>query len=367
MRRLGPCNIDNGKKILVVNSPKAKTENIRTMEDFAAHIGMSRPTVSKYFNDPSSVREKTRKKIEQAITDSGFRPNLFAVNLKRQRTKILGVIIPNSIDPFYMELTRRIEEIANEAGYFAIILSSNGNPELEAEAIERFESMNVAGAIVAPLGQAQGQTKLDSLASRVPLIYVDVPGHEGMPYIGTDNRQSVGLIVDYLCRSGEPPCFLGMPEVNLNARLRRQAYQDAMVRAGQEPRVLPIKASTDWDFEKFAHEQVSGLLASSLPSSTLLCANDRLAFGALLAAWEAGVKIGHGRDCALRIAGHDDHPLARYACPPLTTVSQDYAEIASLATNRLLVMLDEKAPASAAEASGEEVLLKASIMLRASA
>lgn len=349
------------------NNAKAKTAGIRTMEDFAAHVGLSRPTVSKYFNDPSSVREKTRKRIEQAVTASGFRPNLFAVNLKRQRAKILGVIIPNAIDPFYMELTRRIEEIASEAGYFAIVLSSNGRPELEADAIERFESMNVAGAIVAPLGQEHGQLKLDALASRVPLIYVDAPGHEGMPYIGTDNRQSIGLIVDYLCRSGTPPCFMGMPEVNLNARFRRIAYEEAMERAGQTPRVLPIASSTGWDFEGFAHRQVGGYLAEGLPSSTLLCANDRLAFGALLAAWEAGIKVGHGRDCALRIAGHDDHPLARYACPPLTTVSQDYEEIARLATNRLLVMLDEKAPANAAEASGDAVLLKASIMLRASA
>ena len=352
---------------MAANTPKAKPDNIRTMEDFAAHIGMSRPTVSKYFNDPSSVRDKTRKKIEQAISDSGFRPNLFAVNLKRQRSKILGVIIPNSVDPFYMELTRRIEKIANDAGYFAIVLSSNGNPQLEAEAIERFESMNVAGAIVAPLGEARGQSKLDSLARRVPLIYVDAPGHEGTPYIGTDNRQSVGLIVEYLCRSGEPPCVLGMPEVNPNARLRRQAYEEAMARTGHEPHILPIPSSIDWDFEKFGHDQVSRLLAAGLPTSTLFCANDRLAFGALLAAWEAGIRVGHGRDCALRIAGHDDHPLARYACPPLTTVAQDYAEIARLATNRLLVMLDEKAPANAAEASGDAVLLKASIMLRASA
>ncbi|TXB68282.1 LacI family transcriptional regulator [Paracoccus aurantiacus] len=337
------------------------------MEDFAAHVGLSRPTVSKYFNDPQSVREKTRKRIEKAITDSGFRPNMFAVNLKRQRTKILGVIIPNAIDPFYMELTRRIEEIASEAGYFAIVLSSNGSPDLEAEAIERFESMNVAGAIVAPLGQPRGQSKLDSLASRVPLIYVDAPGHEGMPYVGTDNRQSMGLIVDYLCRSGTPPCFLDMPDVNLNARLRRAAYEQAMEQAGFEPRVLPVAPTKSWDFEAFAHRAVSEHLAAGLPSSTLLCANDRLAFGALLAAWEAGLKVGRDADCRLRIAGHDDHPLARYTCPPLTTVAQDYAEIARLATNRLLENLGGQAADSATGASGDALLLKASIMLRASA
>lgn len=337
------------------------------MEDFAAFVGLSRPTVSKYFNDPASVRAKTRARIEQAIGTSGFRPNMFAVNLKRRRTRILGVIIPNSIDPFYMELTRRIEEIAEDAGYFAMVLSSKGQPELEAEAIERFESMNIAGAIVAPLGRAQGQVKLDSLASRVPLIYVDSPGHDDTPFFGTDNRLSFGLIVDYLCRSGEPPCFLGMPGVNRNATARRIAYEEAMVRAGHAPCVLDIPETLSWDFEKFGHEQMQAHLAAGLPSSTVLCANDRLAFGALLAAWEAGLSVGHGGDCALRVAGHDDHPLARYACPPLTTVAQDYAEIARLATNRLLVMLGEKEADRGGVTSRDQVLLNANLMLRASA
>lgn len=66
---------------------KTEAADIRTMEDFATYVGLSRPTVSKYFNDPASVRDKTRKRIEAAVAVSGFRPNLFAVNLKRRRTK----------------------------------------------------------------------------------------------------------------------------------------------------------------------------------------------------------------------------------------------------------------------------------------
>lgn len=343
-----------------------KLADIRTMEDFSAYVGLSRPTVSKYFNDPASVREKTRQRIEKAVQESGFRPNIFAVNLKRRRTKFFGVIIPDAADPFYMELTRRIEEIAGDAGYLAVVLSSKGRPELEAEAIERFQSMNIAGAIVAPLGRADGQIKLASLASRVPLIYVDSPGHDDTPFVGTDNRQSFGLIVDYLCRSGEPPCFLGMPEVNLNAKARREAYQEAMGHAGFEPRILPIQESQSWDFEAFGYTQAKANLAAGLPSQTLLCANDRLAFGALLAAWEEGLRVGHGPDCALRIAGHDDHPFARYACPPLTTSAQDYAEIARIATNRLLALLGETDSAFGG-VGDHQTLLKASLMMRASA
>ncbi|MFV0293930.1 MAG: LacI family DNA-binding transcriptional regulator [Paracoccus sp. (in: a-proteobacteria)] len=350
----------------MTKASKTDAGQIRTMEEFAIHVGLSRPTVSKYFNDPASVREKTRLRIERAVLDSGFRPNLFAVNLKRRRTKILGVIIPDATDPFYMELTRRIEEIAGDAGYFTVMLSSNGQSDLEVEAIERFQSMNIAGAIVAPLGQARGQGKLDTLAKRVPLIYVDSQGHDDRPFFGTDNRQSFGLMVDYLCRSGEPPVFLGMPEVNLNARARRVAYEEAMERAGLEPRILPVPESRSWDFEKLGHVLTRAYL-TDLPTSTLLCANDRLAFGALLAAWEAGIRVGHRADCTLRIAGHDDHPLARYTCPPLTTVAQDYAEIARLATNYLLGLLGDKDPAGPAEPPGDQVLLKASIILRDSA
>ncbi|WP_346433082.1 LacI family DNA-binding transcriptional regulator [Breoghania sp.] len=68
---------------------------IRTMEEFAAFVGLSRPTVSKFFNDPDTVRAKTRARIEAAVEQSGFRPNLLASNLKRSRTRVLGVIIPN--------------------------------------------------------------------------------------------------------------------------------------------------------------------------------------------------------------------------------------------------------------------------------
>lgn len=334
---------------------------IRTMEEFALHVGLSRPTVSKYFNDPSSVREKTRKRIEDAIQSSGFRPNIFAVNLKRQKSKFLGVIIPNTADAFYMELTRKIEEIADKAGYFAVVLSSNGRLELQAEAIERFKSINIAGAIVAPLGLDSEQQKLEALESRVPVIYVDSPGHKDAPFVGTDNRHSFGLIVDYLCTSGTPPAFLGMPQVNRNAALRSDAYEQAMHKAGFDPVILPIPQTRSWDFERFGHEQVAKLLSDGKNPGTLLCANDRVAFGALLAAWEAGIKVGNGPDCALRIAGHDDHPLARFTTPPLTTVAQDFGEIASLATTQLLILIDGETKVS------DHSLLKAELVLRGSA
>ena len=121
------------------------TTRIRTMEQFAEAVGLSRPTVSKYFQDAGSVRAKVRERIEAGLKETGFRPNLFAVNLNRRRSKIIGLIFPTSLDPFYMDLQRRITMEAGAAGYLPFVFSSDGRAELEAEAIETLTSMNVAG------------------------------------------------------------------------------------------------------------------------------------------------------------------------------------------------------------------------------
>lgn len=339
------------------------------MEDFSEFVGLSRPTVSKYFNDPSSVRKKTRDSIEEALRKSGFRPNMFAVNLNRQRSNIIGIVIPNTVDPFFMALIRRIEVIANESGFLAFVLSSDGRREVQDEAIKTFRSMNVAGAIIAPIGSAQGNSTLEQLGRDIPLVYVDTPFDSEAAFVGTDNRQSFGLIVDYLCRSGEPPCFFGMPEVNVNASERKKAYIEAMERLNVSPKIIAVSDVATWEFEQFAFEETTRLLETTggMASQTIVCANDRLAFGVIAAAWKKGLKIGHGPGCDIRVAGHDDHPLSQYACPPITTVAQNYKEIGRLAIGLLLKKLGEEHGIHDPKLRQERILLKSELMLRQSA
>ena len=339
------------------------------MEEFSEFVGLSRPTVSKYFQDPSSVRKKTRDLIEVALKKSGFQPNLFAVNLNRRRSNILGVIVPNSTDPFYMALTRRIERISNEAGFLAFVLSSDGNPEMEDQAIKTFKSMNISGAIIAPHGAKSHHKTLIELGRDIPLVYVDSPLDDTSAFVGTDNRQSFGLIVDYLCRSGEPPCYFGMPQVNTNAITRQDAYIEAMEQFRMTPEIVEIRDTGTWDFERFGFEETVRILDSpaKFPTRTVLCANDRVAFGVIAAAFQRGLKVGHGADCDLRIAGHDDHPLSRYACPPITTVAQDYDAIGRLATEMLLHKLGAIVPSFLNGKADDRKLVRSDLILRSSA
>ena len=344
-------------------------KTIRTMEDFSEFVGLSRPTVSKYFSDPSSVRPKTRALIEAAIKQSGFRPNLFAVNLNRRRTTILGIIIPNQLDHFYMAMTKRLQSLAEQRGYLAIVLSSDGKPELEKQAIETLRSLNVAGAIIAPLGEESQHSTLARLADDVPIVYVDSPLDNTSPFVGTDNLKSFHLIVDYLCRSGSEPCYFSMPMVNNNAITRQEAYRLAMEKLGYEPRIIDLEPSHSWDFERYAFEQTARILREKgrLPTSTVLCSNDRIAFGVTSALWQAGLKIGRLKDCDVRVAGHDNNPLSEYTCPPLTTVAQDYNEIGRLAFALLFQTLGEATDERLELPETKRILLNAEIKLRMSA
>lgn len=85
--------------------------------------------------------------------------------------------------------------------------------------------------------------------------------------------------------------------------------------------------------------------SGQLTTNTVLCSNDRLAIGFLTACYERGLRVGHAADCALRVAGIDDHPFSRFTCPPLTTVAQDYEAVSNRSTRILFDLIEGGVPA----------------------
>jgi DNA-binding LacI/PurR family transcriptional regulator len=339
----------------------------KTMEEFSVVVGLSRPTVSKYFHDPNSVRLSTRTRIEDALKTVDFHPNIFAVNLNRRRKKIIGLIVPDPMDQFYMALAARIEAIASEAGYLVLQLNSNGQPETEERAIATIASMDVGGALIAPLGAKSHGSKLKALSRKTPLVFVDSPLDANETFVGTNNQQTVPLIVEYLCRSGAPPTFFDMPMITFNGVGRREAYAATMERLGLQPSFVQLGGAQNWDFEAIAYDAArAALRGSGFPTRTLLCANDRVAFGVIAAISESGASIGVGRD--FRVAGHDNQRFSAYTSPPLTTVAQDVERMSRAAFELLVEKMDE---ADGVERPGRKrvprVLLNGELVLRQSA
>ncbi|RWB76124.1 MAG: LacI family transcriptional regulator [Mesorhizobium sp.] len=335
----------------------------KTMEDFARSCGVSRPTLSKFFDDPTSVKPATRKRIEDALRSSDYQPNLFARNLNRKRTRSIGIVVPTVTDPFYSEMVSRIELRLRDEGYWPVVISSHGLTELEIEATRTILSLKVSGALIAPLGKRSDQRTLEKLTQTIPIVYFDTFLEGDTPFVGNNNAKSVATIVDYLCRSGDAPVYFDIPHVNHNSAERLSSYVASMKRLGFEPIVFGNTDDYTWDFERIGYEQTEKLLGNGgLPGKTILCANDRLAFGVMAAAFSKGLKVGRKPDCDLRIAAHDDHPLSRYTCPALTTMAQDFAAMAGRSVETLLALLDEDAAAVTPKVS-----LDATLVMRQSA
>lgn len=339
---------------------------IRNMEEFAAVSGISRPTLSKYFNDPDSVRPTTRKRIETALEVHDFRPNMFAVNQNRRMTRNIGIVVPYLADPFFAELARQLETLVIAAGFRPILLSSHGEPAQEIDNLDSLRAIKPAGVLLAPLGMRSDFGQIEAFGEDVPTVHFDsnIVGL-GDVFVGHNSTQSTDLMVDYLVRTGEPPVFFEMSTpTNPNADHRRNAYVRAMERCGFTPEFVKVEGH-DWNFEEIGYQGGLKAIASrSLPSNTILCSNDRLAIGLLAAAYEAGLRVGRGPGHALRVAGHDDHPFSRFTCPPLTTITQDYAGIAQRAFECLFSLIHQDNRRSGART---EVLLDGQLVLRASA
>lgn len=340
------------------------SRKIRNMEEFANLSGISRPTVSKYFNDPSSVRQSTRDRIERALQQFDYRPNIYAINQNRRLTKNIGIVVPYLADPFFAEIARYIERRCISAGLWPTLFSSHGEQKLENDILNSLRSLKPAGVLLAPLGEASDRDAVESFCADVPTILFDsnIEGL-GAAFIGSNNFQSVPMIVDYLCRTGEPPFFLEMTHVNPNANTRREAYVNGMEQLGHEPMVVRVEGE-GWDFEDVGYSGALKLISErKLPSKSVLCSNDRLAIGFLAAAGESGLKVGHGPDRDLRVAGHDDHPFSRFTYPSLTTVAQDYESISDQSVEKLFRLIDQGGNLS----DRSETLFEGKLVMRASA
>lgn len=312
------------------------------MEEFSAVSGISRPTISKYFNDPNSVRKSTRMRIEEALERYDYRPNIFAMNQNRRLTKNVGVVVPYLADPTFAEMARNIERRCIEAGFRPFLFSSHGEREIEKEILDSLRSLRPAGVIFAPLGRHSDAEHLMRFCEDVPTVLLDrnIDG-VGQAFVGSDNSSFVSQSVDYLLRTGEPPCFFEMKNpTNPNAFSRRNTYISIMESHNLEPMIFGVDGE-GWVNEEIGYQGAMKLLNERrLPTDTVLCSNDRLAIGFLAACYERGLRVGRGPGCALRVASHDDHPYSRFTCPSLTTVGHDFDLVSNQGVETLFELIE---------------------------
>ncbi|HEY0215134.1 MAG TPA: LacI family DNA-binding transcriptional regulator [Cellulomonas sp.] len=310
----------------------------------AAAAGVSVGTVSNVLNRPHQVSEATRERVETAIADLGFVRNESARQLRSGASRAVGMIVIDSGNPFFADVTRGAEDRVHEAGGVVLVGSSAGQTDRERQYLELFEQQRVRGLLVTPT--TDDPTGLEVFRRlRIPVVLVDrVPEGLGFSSVSVDDVEGGRLVGSHLVERGHRRlCFVGGPDRLRQIQERSTGFR-AAVAAVPEVRVRTITTGDlTLNAGRAAADQIAALPAQERPEA-VFAANDLLAIGLLQGLLAHGLRVP--TDVAL--VGYDDIDFAAAAAVPLSSVRQPREELGRRAAEILyqeIVALDEHRPA----------------------
>ena len=308
-----------------------------TIQEVAEKAGVSPTTVSHVVNHSRVVADETRLRVEAAMEALHYRPNALARSLRRGQTHTLGLILPDSANPFFAEIGHSIEAAAFAQGYSVILCNTEGDLDKEELYVDVLTKKQVDGMIFVAAGE-QTDSLRTLLHHKLPVVVVDRDlSNIDIDAVLTDNRQGGYLATKHLIDLGHTRigCIAGPSHLTPSAQ-RVIGYRDALIDAG-----LPVDDDliTRGDFhpESGYHAARSLLDRLAAPTAIFAC-NDLMALGALRAAAEFDRVVP--RDLA--VVGFDDIELASFTSPPLTTIAQPKSDLGRLAVEWLIEHIADK-------------------------
>ncbi|RLP82485.1 LacI family transcriptional regulator [Micromonospora sp. BL4] len=317
------------------------------LKDVAERAGVSVKTVSNVVNGYVHVRPDTRARVEEAIAELNYRPNLSARHLRKGRTGVIALAVPELDIPYFAELARYVVAAAADFGWTVLIDQTGGGREQERVVASGITDHLIDGLIFSPL--ALTAEDLAGLDNRPMVLLGERVDHGPADHVVIDNVGAAREITSHLIGLGRRRiAAIGSqrtPE-GASARLRLTGYADALRAAGLDYDEALVAPAPAWHRADGAAAMRS-LLTSGVRPDAVFCFNDTLALGALRALHEAGLRVPED----VAVVGFDDIEDGRFSIPTLTTVAPDKAQIARLAVELLAERLDGDRTASARELS----------------
>ncbi|MEV0329569.1 LacI family DNA-binding transcriptional regulator [Micromonospora echinospora] len=302
------------------------------LKDVAEKAGVSVKTVSNVVNGYQHVRPATRARVEQAIAELNYRPNLSARNLRKGRTGVIALAVPELDIPYFAELARHVVVAAAEQGWTVLIDQTGGSREQERVAASGIGDHLIDGLIFSPLAlTAEDLTGLDG----TPMVLLgERVDHGPADHVMIDNVAAARQITAHLAGLGRRRiAAIGAQRTaeGASARLRLAGYRAALTDAGigyDERLVAPAPV---WHRADGA-AAMRDLLASGERPDAVFCFNDTLALGALRVLHEHGLRAPED----VAVAGFDDIEDGRFSIPTLSTIAPDKERIGRLAVELLV-------------------------------
>lgn len=330
------------------------------IQDVARLAQVSLSTVSGVLNGKTNIRPETRQRVLDVIVQVGYRPNVFASNLARHKTRILGIVISDLLNPFFAEIGYALETEGRRRGYETFLLSTGFSEEQQRAAVRQMTALRVAGLAMMTSEndpEAFAALKLNGTAA----VYLD--NSHLAPTVGTvgvDKRHGMFLAVTHLLELGHRKILLVK---NSDPRASHRPIFSVMERQLGFDEAVRLHNSKDIEVhvcDEPGSSTAAGFAAIQKALRTyeftaVVAANDLIALGVLHGLQAAKLRIPKD----ISVVGFDNMHLSEHYCPPLTTVATPRAELARAVLDMLLA-IDRQ------EEVDRERLLEAHLVIRES-
>jgi DNA-binding LacI/PurR family transcriptional regulator len=306
-----------------------------TIQDVAALAGVSVSSVSNVLNGRTDrLSRDTYQRVQDAIRELDYRPNLVARQLKTGYAPLIGLLVPSTANPMFGELAVHVEAAARDAHSFRVLLgNTHRDRQQESRTFDDLISLGVRGVILASSRMDEGH--LEAAIGRGMAVVSYDRGGDGnarsrIDHVSPDNKLASRLAVDHLVAHGHRRLALVTPDVKTVSRtLKREGFLQAALEAGVggEAQVLEGATGSGYGDSHLADEgcAMAGRIATMKNRPTgIIAINDMMALGLMAGLHRAGLSVP--RDVS--VIGMDNLVMTAYANPPLTTVEMPSADMA---------------------------------------
>lgn len=325
-----------------------------TMSDVARLAGVGTMTVSRVLSGTVRVSTETTQRVQTAIQQLNYRPNVLARAFRGQRSHSIGLIIPYLYDPFFASCAHAVTTVAREHGYSVIITTSNEDPETEYAEVDEMLQRHVDGLLIIP-SRVRNSRLTRSLFGKTPVVAFDRPVSD--PSIDTvlvQNAVGSRRVVEHLIEHGHRHItYLALSRSLFTINTRFLGYRRAMQDAG-----LESSAVFDCTSEEIVEQILKAKMALDAPPTAVVTSNTLVTRYVLGAISRLGLRI----PADLAFAGFDDFDLAEFTSPPLTVVRQPAQEMGRVAAN----LLFDRIARGETPHTGNRIVLPVEIVLRRS-
>jgi DNA-binding LacI/PurR family transcriptional regulator len=305
-----------------------------TIRDVAERAGVSKSLVSLVMRGSTQVSPERRQAVLRAADELNYRPNAVAQSLVQKRTFVIGVVLSDLHNPYFVEIVDGIEQEAIAAHYRALFNTGSRSAGQESVAVETLLQLRTDGLILA--GTVLGTREILATARTAPVVLVARPSRWAtVDSVTNDDRMGARLAVEHLVGLGHRHIAHIDGGRGAGAASRRNGYTDAMRRAGLGALVRVVSGTFT---EEGGAEGVELLLRSGPLPSAIFASNDLAAVGALYALERHGVRVPGD----VSLVGYDNTSLAAMGHVSLTTVDQPRRQMGATAVRLLVERLDQQ-------------------------